>query len=83
MKDYTVNFKQYNMLCYKCLINVVKCLSNLHGIEDIELNLQSKKIKVIYKDKTISKNMIQAVVNETILSGKVKNIYGISSQANI
>ena len=77
MKDYTVNFKQYNMLCDKCLINVVKCLSTLNGIEDLEINLESKKIKVIYKDKAISKKMIQDMVNETILTGKVKNKYNI------
>jgi copper chaperone len=79
MKDYIVNFKQYNMLCDKCLINVIKCLSNLHGIDGLEISLESKKIKIISKDKTISKKMIQYVVNETILTGKVKNIYGFSS----
>ena len=42
MKTHTVNFKQYNMLCDKCLINVVKCLSNLHGIEDYEITLTGK-----------------------------------------
>ena len=79
MKDHIVNFKQYNMLCDKCLINVAKCLSNLHGIEGLELSLESKKIKVIYKDRTVSKRMIQYMVNETILTGKVKNIYNFSS----
>lgn len=74
MKYSTVNFKQYNMLCDKCLMNAAKCLSNLVGIECLEISLESKKIKVIYKDKTISKKMIQDKVNETILTGKVKNI---------
>ena len=46
MKDYTVNFKQYNMLCDKCLINVVKSLSTLNGIEDLEISLESKKINI-------------------------------------
>ncbi|MBU3114706.1 heavy-metal-associated domain-containing protein [Clostridium lacusfryxellense] len=79
MKYSTANFKQYNMLCDKCLINVIKCLSNLHGIDGLEISLESKKIKVIYKDKTITKKMIQDKVNETILTGKVKNIYGFNS----
>ncbi|MBU3192268.1 copper resistance protein CopZ [Clostridium bowmanii] len=79
MKDFTVNFKQYNMLCDKCLINVIKCISNLHGIDGLEISLESKKIKIIYKDKTVSKKMIQDKVNETILTGKVKDIYGFSS----
>ena len=58
---------------------VVKCLSNLHGIDDLALSLESKKIKVVYKDKTISTQMIKNMVNETILLGKVKNIYNFSS----
>ncbi|MGV8980660.1 hypothetical protein [Clostridium sp.] len=41
MKYYTVNFKQYNMLCDKCLINVIKCLSNPHGID---ISLEAKNI---------------------------------------
>lgn len=79
MKNYTVSFKQSNMLCDKCLINVAKCLSNLHGIEHLKISLKSKKIKIIYKDNTISKKIIQDKVNETILTGKVKNIYSFSS----
>ena len=79
MKDCTVNFRQYNMLCDRCLINVVKCLSSLNGIKDLEISLESKKIKVIYKDETISKKMIYDMVNETILTGKVKNKYNFSS----
>jgi len=79
MKVHSVNFKQCNMLCDKCLINVAKCLSNLHGIEGLEISLESKKIKVMYNDETISKKMIKDKVNETILTGKVKNIYSYSS----
>ena len=43
MKDHAVNFKQCNMLCDKCLINVAKCLSNLHGIEGLDISLESIK----------------------------------------
>ena len=79
MKNYIIKFKQHNMLCDKCLINVVKCLRNLQGIKDLEVNLESKKIKIIYKDNTFSKKMVQDMVNSTILTGKVKNIYNFSS----
>jgi len=33
MKIYTVRQKQDNMLCRKCLLNVVKALSHLGGIK--------------------------------------------------
>ena len=79
MKNYTINFKQYNMLCGRCLMNVAKCLSNLHGIECFEISLKSKKITVVYKNKIVSRKMIQNMVNETILTGKVKNVYSFSA----
>jgi copper chaperone len=31
------------MLCYRCLMNVVKTLSLVKGIEEIHVNLESKK----------------------------------------
>lgn len=74
MRDHIVKFKQYNMLCHKCLLNTTKCLSNLPGIKGLEIDLKSKKIKIIYKNRIISTKMIQNMVNDTIITGKVKNI---------
>lgn len=71
MKSYVIKFKQENMLCHKCLMNVVKSLSELKGLEEINVDLNSQRIKVVYRDKAISKEDIKYRVNESILTGKV------------
>lgn len=52
-------------------MTVVKTLSSVEGIEKINVDLESKKIKITYKDEDISKDEIKDVVNKSILSGKV------------
>ena len=74
MKSYSVSFKQDNMLCDRCLINVVRTLSLLQGLEKIDVNLDSKKIKITYRDEHVSKDDIKYIVNKSILSGKIVEI---------
>lgn len=71
MKSYSLSFKQESMLCHRCLMNVVKTLSSLQELVGVDVNLESKKIKVIYKGKEISREDIKDIVNRSILSGKV------------
>ena len=71
LKNYSLSFKQENMLCHRCLMNVVKTLSSLQGLTDVDVNLESKKIKITYKDKNVSKDDIKYIVNKSILSGKM------------
>lgn len=59
------------MLCHRCLMTVVKTLNSVEGLEEIHVDLESKKIKTTYKDGTISKEEIKNIVNRSILSGKV------------
>lgn len=74
MKSYIVSFKQHNMLCDRCLINVVRTLSLLQGLEKIDVNLDSKRIKITYRDEHVSKDDIKYIVNKSILSGKIVEI---------
>lgn len=71
MKNYSLSFKQKNMLCHRCLMNVVRTLNSVEGLEEIHVDLESKKIKITYKDEDISKDDIKDIVNKSILSGKV------------
>jgi Copper chaperone len=74
VKSYSLSFKQKNMLCHRCLMNVVKTLSTVEGLEEVDVNLESKKIKITYKDEDISKDQIKECVNKSILSGKIVKI---------
>lgn len=73
MSIYTVKLKQDNMLCRKCLLNVVKALSNVVGIQELDVNLAKKSIKISYDNKKMSRQIVQEIVNESIIRGKVNN----------
>lgn len=75
LKSYNLSFKQKNMLCHRCLMNVVKTLSFVEGLEEMYIDLESKKIKIIYRDENISKDEIKDIVNKSILSGKVVKLH--------
>ena len=74
MKKHTIEFKQNNMLCHRCLMNVVKTLSQLPDIEELEVSLETKRIKVKFNDANISKEMIEFIVNKAVIDGEVKNL---------
>ena len=74
MKMHSVNLKQDNMLCRKCLLNVVKALSLIDGIHELDVNLEKKSIKIIYDNKKFSRQIIQEIVDESIIRGKVNMV---------
>ncbi len=71
MKSYVTKFKEENMFCYRCLMNVVKSLSVLKSLQEINIDINTQKIKVVYGDKNISKEDIKNIVKESILRGKI------------
>lgn len=73
---HTVKLKQSNMLCNRCLTNVVKALSLIEGIQELNVNLDKKLVKITYENEKFSKKVIQKIINESIIHGKVdKKIY--------
>lgn len=55
-------------------MNVVKTLSQLPGIEELDVSLETKKIKVKFDAANISKEMIENIVNDAVIDGESKNI---------
>lgn len=73
---HTVKLKQSNMLCNRCLTNVVKALSVIEGIQELNVNLDKKLVKITYENDKFSKEVIQKIINDSIVHGKVdKKIY--------
>lgn len=72
---HTVKLKQENMLCHKCLLNVVTALSYIDGIQELDVSLESKRVKIIYDNNKFSRKIIQDIVNESIIKGKVNQRY--------
>lgn len=76
MKNYTARFRQDNILCCKCLLNVVKTLSYIEGIKEFDVNLDKKSIKIEYNNEKLSRQIVLDIVNESIIKGKVsKELY--------
>lgn len=73
MKVHTVNLKQDNMLCHRCVLNVVKALSHIEGIKELNVSLEDKRIKIAYDNEKFSQKLIHDIVNEAIIKGKVNN----------
>ncbi len=78
---HTVKLKQSNMLCNRCLTNVVKALSLIEGIQELNVDLNKKLVKVTYENEKFSKRLIQKIINDSIIYGKVDK-YSISGLIN-
>ena len=71
MKSHTVNIKQSNMLCHRCVMNVVKALSQIGSIEELDVSLETNRIKIVYNDKYLDREKLTEIVHEAITKGKV------------
>lgn len=71
MKSHTIKLKQDNMLCHKCVLNVVKTLSKLPGIEVLNVNLDTKRIEIKFSGNSIPKDMVEDIIEQSIINGKV------------
>jgi len=71
MKKHTVNLKHVDMLCSRCLLNVVNALSRIDGIDELDVSLDDKRIKITYHNEHFPRQRIQNIVNESINKGKV------------
>lgn len=74
MKKHTVKLKGTDMQCSRCLMNVVKALSQLNGILELNADLERKSIMVKFNNNSISREIIQEIVDDSIINGKRKMI---------
>jgi len=72
LKAQTLKFKGVDMLCGRCVLNVVKALSNIEGIQELDINLEERRVKIIYDNNKFSRQKILYMVNEAINKGKVR-----------
>jgi len=76
IKIHAIKLKQVNMLCNKCLLNVVRGLSYIEGIEEMDVNFKNKTVKVTYENDKITKQKIKKIVSESVIKGKAsRSIY--------
>lgn len=70
MNSHTVKLKQTNMLCNKCVLHVLKALTKLDGIQELEVDLEKKLIRIEYLDWNVTKEMIELMVTNAIEGGR-------------
>lgn len=71
-KKHRVRLVQDNMLCHKCVLNVLKSLTKINGIEELGVDLETKQIKIVYNNENMSRQKIQEIIDESIIKGKVR-----------
>ena len=82
MKSHVIKFKQDNMLCHRCAMNVVQGLSKLKSVEKIDINVEKKLIKVVCSDTSLSRRIVQEIVNESIEKDIIKKSKVAASKDN-
>lgn len=71
MKSHRIKLKKGNMLCHRCVMNVIRTLSQLPGIDELNVDLDTKKIEIKLNGNSISKEMVVDIVEESIVNSKV------------
>jgi copper chaperone CopZ len=66
MKDYMIKLKNVDMLCNKCVIHVLKVLTKIEEIKELEVNLNKRLIRVVLSNPSITRDMISTIVNNAI-----------------
>lgn len=74
MKRKTLKFREDIILCHRCVINAAKALSQIPNIKEFSVDINTKIVKVVYKENKISKEAIRNAVNYSIINGKVIEI---------
>ena len=62
------------MLCPRCVMNVVKALSQIESVQELEVSLETNRIKIVYNDKHLDRETIIRIVHEAITKGKIRNL---------
>jgi copper chaperone CopZ len=58
------------MLCHRCLMKAAKAVSFIEGIQEINMDLEKKLIKITYNNKNTSRYEIENIINEAITGEK-------------
>ena len=65
----TIEFRQRNMYCNICMMNVLSVLSGLRGVRELNINMQNKTIYLQTENNAMGKQKIQELVNKALTFG--------------
>lgn len=65
----TVEFRQNNMYCNSCFINALNAILGIRGVQAMDIDMQSKTIRLQMENEAMGKRKIQALVSVALTSG--------------
>ncbi len=68
----TFTLHQRNMYCSKCLLNVMKALSSIEYIKEMQICLEDKRIFLTYSDNKIGRKKLKKLINAAIAKGQLE-----------
>ncbi|PKM94445.1 MAG: copper resistance protein CopZ [Firmicutes bacterium HGW-Firmicutes-1] len=74
MKTQTIILKQVNMLCHRCVMNVISTLSQVQGIKELNVDLETHYIKFKYINSSFTRGMVKRLIKESIEGVQVGDI---------
>lgn len=65
----TVEFRQNNMYCNYCMMNVLNAILGIHGVYAMDIDMRSKTISLQLENQAVGKRKIQALVSAALVYG--------------
>lgn len=69
METKNIEIHQRNMYCTKCINNVIKAITRISNVKDLDIDMLNKTIKIKYSDCQLSKREIQNLINKALTTG--------------
>jgi len=66
-----IKIKQLNMLCHRCLLNIVKTLEQIRCILEFDIRLEEQSIYIEFSEDVFEEERIKQIINAAITTGKI------------
>jgi copper chaperone CopZ len=66
-----VEFRQNNMYCNACFINVLNAILSIRGVHEMDIDMQRKRIRLQIENEAMGKKKIQALISTALTVGAI------------
>ncbi|GHU66477.1 hypothetical protein FACS1894184_04560 [Clostridia bacterium] len=64
-----IEFRQNNMYCNVCFSHALEAISGISGVRELDVDMRSKKIRLLVDNSSMGRRKIQECVNRAITGG--------------
>lgn len=76
MKTQTIILKHVNMLCHRCVMNVIMALGQIQGIKELNVDLDTHYIKFKYTNQSVTRATVIRLIKDSIEGVKSVGVVG-------